>query len=353
MRLLMDSNGELTVWGQSIIGAYRRVNRFSLIPEVGVMRRRNLTICGSRIFNYLSPPTRDNCHLLMTARDPLRLPALPSSWTFNLAPYKACVNLLDKADYVSCERVLSRMEIILRSSGSRALLLNSTMDPINRLWLLSATKLGLKTICIQHGVYSTAAVPTNLEENVVDTYVALDDGQKAILGASIPPEKILVLGAKQMRDWAPPKPTLNICFVGEDWERYGELELKERIIQCYLQIVSKLQSSGSFNFYYKPHPSEENFMGVNRRLKFISRHGLNNIDVFLGFSSTLLKEQSSAGKLCIQILDVLTRADDFQSQGYCLSLENNQYLLELLTNLLREPQRVPYINNRSLDELIL
>jgi hypothetical protein len=76
-------------------------------------------------------------------------------------------------------------------------------------------------------------------------------------------------------------------------------------------------------------------------------------DVYVGFTSTLLKEMSSRGKLVIQIWDKETRADNFEALGYCRSIPNEAGLLSCLLVMLQEPQSMPRVRSASLEEALI
>lgn len=352
-RRLVDPRGEFTIWGTSILHAYSRVAKLSFLPVFAVSRRRDLLVLGARIFNQLSEETRRRAHLVMTARDVLRCKSVPRSLTYDLKSYGQLYSLIennDEAAYAACR---SRVERILAKTRATVVVANSTLDPINRLWLRVARERGLKTVCVQHGVYSNAIPTYVLEEDIVDRYVALDDGQAAILRKNIAAEKILSLGIRDSFDWNPPAGQLKICFVGEDWERYGLARIKRLIIDRYIEIATFLKSQGFGELYYKPHPSEEMLLDIASHAKLLGPTDVALPDAYIGFTSTLLKEMSSRGKLVIQVWEKETRADNFEVLGYCLSISNDERLLTSLVAKLRVRQCVPCIRGAQLDELLM
>lgn len=352
-RRLVDPQGEFTIWGKSILKAYSRVAKLSRVPVLGLSRRSDLMVLGARIFNQLSKETRGRTHLIMTARDVLRCKSVPRSLTYDLKSYGQLHSLIEKNDdlaYAACRR---RVEQILRKTGAKVVVANSTIDPINRLWLEVAKSLSLKTVCVQHGVYSGAIPDYVLEEDIIDRYVALDEGQAAILSKNIPSEKIVPLGVRDTFEWVPPTGVLKVCFVGEDWERYGLENIKRLIISKYIEIATFLKSRGFVELYYKPHPSEEMMMDIESHAKLLKPAALEMPDVYVGFTSTLLKEMSSRGKLAIQIWDAQTCAENFEALGYCLSVPNQASLMVRLLAMLQAPKCIPRVRNTSLEEVMI
>lgn len=353
IRRLIDPQGEFTIWGKAILEAYSRIAKFAFMPTLGLSRRSEILVLGVRIFNQLSETTRRQTHLVMTARDILRSKNLPRSLTYDLKIYSELYSLIKNNNLKAYEGCRRRVEIILSNTRAKIVVANSTIDPINRLWIQVANDMGLRTICVQHGVYSQAVPKHVLEEDIIDQYVALDDGQKIILQKNIAPEKIIPLGMRDTFDWKPSPEPLKICFIGEDWERYGFHQLKHLIIGRYIEIAKYLKSLGYNNFYYKPHPSEKMFLNIFDYAKLLKVDSIDVPDVYMGFSSTLLKDVSSRKKLAIQILDRGTGADNFQELGYCQSITNDDDLLEGIMNMVRVQRMVPFINNRKLDEVLV
>ncbi len=352
-RRLVDPQGAFTIWGESIMQAYARVAKLAFLPAIGLTRRSDWLILGTRIFNELTDETRARAHLVLTARDLFRVKALPRSLTYDLKSYAELHSLIvrnEEKAFVACRR---RAEKIIEKTGAQTIVANSTIDPINRLWLKVGREFGLKTICVQHGVYSQSIPTYVLEEDIIDLYVALDEGQAAILRKNIAAEKIVSLGVPDIFKWVPPTGLPKICFVGEDWERYGLEKIKRLIIAKYIEIGTFLKGHGFGELYYKPHPSEEMLLDIASHAKLLEPHDVDMPDVYIGFASTLLKEMSSRGKLVIQIWERETHAENFEEFGYCLTIENDNDLLGGLLVKLQERQGVPFIRNAKLDEVIV
>lgn len=347
-RRLVDPEGQFTIWGKSILQAYSRVAKLSLLPVFNLSRDSDMVVLGARIFNQLSKEMKSRAHLVMTARDILRCNSLPRSLTYDLKSYGQLYALIKNNDENSYARCRRRAEFILRRTRAKIVVANSTLDPINRLWIQVAKDMGLKTVCIQHGVYSDAIPTYVLEEDIIDRYVALDDGQAAILRKNIAEEKLVSLGVRDSFEWVPPAGIAKICFVGEDWERYGFENIKRLIIGKYVEILNFLNSKSHCNFYYKPHPSEMMLLNITNHAKLLKPEDVNIPDVYIGFSSTLLKEMSSRGKLAIQILDKKTKANNFQELGYCISIANAENLLDNLIENIHSQRMVPCIRSMEL-----
>lgn len=352
-RRLVDPSGNKTVWGHSIIKAYTAVARLTLLPSFGIYRPSEWLVLGARIFNQLDAKLQSKTHLVLTARDPIRCNSWPSSWSYDLKAYaelKALIQDNDELSYAVCRR---RIDNVLRRTQAKLIIVNSTIDPINRIWLQTAKDAGLKTICVQHGVYSRVVPHYVLEENIVDKYVALDSGQAAIINRNIPLEKIAILGQRDSFEWFPPDRPLKICLVGEDWERYEVGELKRSVICTWKDIIISPEAKAWGAFYYKLHPSEQMLLDILDYASPLKVKDINLPDVYIGYASTFLKEMCSKGKLVIQIFDTRTHAENFEKLGYCLSLPNDDRLVEALDDLLSSRLQVPFIKNAELSQILL
>lgn len=351
-RRLFDDQGCWTITGKATLKAYQRVAKVAILPPLSICKKSNCIIIGSRIFNQLTDEARSEAHLVMTARDIKRIIFLPRSWAYDLQAYKDVCALVLRNDEIAYQNLKRRIEVVIKKTGARLVVANSTMDPINRMWLEVARTMGLKTACVQHGVYTKKAPKYLYEEDIVDHYVSLDQEQSKIIERNIAATKIVALGERSSFLWEPPAKSLKICFVGEDWERFGRIELKNNIINTYKDICLFLKEKGIDSLYYKPHPSETYFGAIHKHAKFIRNKDLMDPDVYIGFTSTLLKEMSSKNRLGVQIVASEMPSDVFEELGYCLSIKHDDKLLENLIKTITSSQCVPQICNRNITEII-
>lgn len=351
-RMIEPQEAKLTMWGESILRTYGQVVKLSSIPVISLTKKSEWIVLGSRIYNKLDDEAKLKSHLIMSARDVNRCNVFPRSFTYDLKSYAAITTLIQGNSEAAYVKFKERIQKILKKTEAIAIIANSTIDPINRAWIESGKALGLKTLCLQHGVYSNGIPDYALEEDIVDTYISLDEGQESILSRSIDPAKILNLGCQKKFTWIVPPNSPNICFVGEDWERYGLESVKSLIIKRYIKIIHFLRGFGYENFFYKSHPSETDLMGISKYASLIQKQNNGQMDVFIGFSSSLLRDMSSKGKLGIQILDPITKAENFQDLGYCLSINNGDEMLEGLLRMLTSPSDTPFIYEPELSAIL-
>lgn len=353
-RRLKDQNGQLSVWGKSAMENYRRVANLPTLPEVKWCRSKGIMLFGVRAYGLMRKETQEQCHLVLRARDLLRLKVVPPSFNFDLAAYKNVHGAISSSDKSLLLDLETRIERTLERVKPSIFIANCTIDPIGRFWIRKAAENGIKTLCLQHGIWREDMPSYAQEEDIVDKYIAFDESQAKIVSRNIPPKKILLLGERSCIKWAPPVDrALRICFVGEDWERYGYEKIKQKITKSYLELVANLSKTANkdYKFFYKKHPSEINTYGIEGNIS-ITRE-ISNMDVFIGYSSSLLKDMSSQGKLSIQVLmDTEFRIDNFQKNGYCISMPLNKSLAENIQSYLKSSGEIPCIRNNSIENLI-
>lgn len=349
-RRLRGEDKNFSIWGKSLLNNYQRVSRIAILPKISFVRKSEYILLGVRGWNRLTLNTRKKCHLSLRARDLVRLNVTPSSFEYDLSAYKQVYRGIMDGDNRRFKELELKISKTFDLVSPRVLLASSTIDPMDRMWIKEANNRGIRTVCLQHGLYSKENPWYSLEEDIVGKYIAFDEMQAEIVSRNIPSHKISNLGFRSVFRWAPTKDVLNIGLVGEDFECYGLENKKILMIEIYKNIVKKIGINKRFNFYYKPHPAEIKNYGITGLVKRTSN--VDNIDIFLGFTSTLLKDMASKGKLSIQILSKDISSDSFQENGYCLTLENDEFLEGNLKNIFLNGSSVPNIVNNSLDQLL-
>jgi hypothetical protein len=349
---LYDDKSNISVWGKSILHSYERVSRLAWLPRISWSASRPIVVIGSRIHGKMGVDGRGRSHVVLSARDPMRMSFRPTSFSYDLKAYRAVCEAMLRGNCTELESSLSRIRRDLIRISPQILVVNSTIDPICRLWIFAAKELGIKIYCLQHGVYAKEIPNFAQEQDVVDFYIALDNIQRDIVGRNIDIKKIVTLGERDFFKWKTRGASSSICFVGEDWERYGHESLKKKIIEVYMELAIYLRGMGFNSMWYKPHPSESNMFGIDKYVSILSNRDIGTPDVFIGFSSSLLRDVSSRGRLAIQILDSDTKADNFQNNGYCLTVVKNKNITHDLKNIILCDQVSPFIRDRALEALL-
>lgn len=350
---LLDDAGKVSIWGSSLLASYKKVAALANFPFVRWTSPKRYLVLGSRIFNKLNVKAAMNVHLVASARDPLRLKRIPLSFSYDLRSYLEICRVAENDEGATLNHAVRRINKIIDSVNPQVLVANSTMDPINRLWIKCGKQRNIKIICLQHGVYGSAVPDYAQEEDIVDKYIALDDGQCEIVARNIDKRKIECLGVLASFVWNPPSCGPKVCFVGEDWERYGYFDLKREIIDTYREVAQALRLHGIRDIFYKPHPSEEQFYGVLDVMKRLASDATHIPDVYIGFSSSLLRDMASKGKLAIQVYDQNVGGDNFQSRGYCLAFDKNSDCINQILLSMASTQEVPCVRERDLEDFLL
>lgn len=319
-RRMIDLDKTISMHGRSILSAYSRVSK---LPNVGIGfgGERPLIVDGAKTFNALRQCASSDCHLLMRVRDPLKLKIFPSSCTFSLKGYRAIVKSWEKKDDSPLKKHLDFLKEVIEKVKPNYCVVNSTIDPVSRLLALASRRAGVRTVCVQHGLYSFSTPAHILEEDIADVYFAIDPKQKDILCRNIPRSKIVSMAIPSEFHWGG-STSASVCFVGTDIERYGMEEKKDRIVSSYKKIAEYLQKEQSCKVFYKPHPSESISHSIKNSFNLISSVDDVNIDFFVGFNSTLLQDMSSAGKPSVQIFDKNIAGTNYEEFGYCKTFLN-------------------------------
>ena len=199
--------------------------------------------------------------------------------------------------------------------------------PMERLWIESARKLGVKSLCMQHGLFSSAGSDIN-DGKFADIMFVFDELQKRIVEISTN-RKVLVLGYHSdikkhaSKSFGP----LRICILGQPYPQYYA-EKSEVYFDYIADLISTLKEN-DYVFKYKPHPSEKNAnylssgnlsgLVYNKSLN----KALNDFDCFISLTSTALLEVTLAGKCAIQIYDDRFSDEWFEDYGYSYSISRN------------------------------
>jgi len=348
-RRMIHSEGDLSNYGKVMFSTYSKVAK---LPNFGVSfnSSKSLIIDGARIYNALGGYAKSHCHLLMRVRDPLKLVRIPKSLTFSLKGYKSIIKAWEKNDSSYLSAQLDFFRRVLEDIGPAYCVVNSTLDPVSRLLILASKKLGIRTACVQHGVYYPGTPKESLEEDLVDIYFSLNESQKKILSFNIPKSKIISIGKAGRFDWVG-KTSAAICLVGTDIERYDMLEQKNDLLKVYKSISNYLESEHSCRVFYKPHPSETINKDIKESFNIISSNEYKNLDFFIGSNSTLLMEMSSIGKPTVQILGESHLKEGhlhFEEHGYCKSFFYGSDLNARLAECIRYGGVFPRIESPAL-----
>lgn len=325
-------------WGAAVLNSFRRVSRFSWLPA---MRTLNLTR-RPLFFVGLSPvhkidPDRSLCFCWLSFRDLGRLKWSDLRMRLSWEPrfYAEIMDLLgDDSDVFESDALYRAAQIVNRVKPETIVLSNGT-DPINRLFALVGKQNKIRTLILQHGVYSSQADPCGFDGDVADAIFVLDGVQSNILAPSIPKHKHINLGSPSSFS-ASLSAGCCVGFVGTDIENQGFVQQKTAILASYNRIAARLRELG-LKVCYRPHPSES----------YDGRGGLESsrteCDLYVGFYSTFLKECCERSIPAIQIRSRFYDMESFESMGYCRSVETEKEVVDLVAEILKEKVLFPRV----------
>jgi hypothetical protein len=185
------------------------------------------------------------------------------------------------------------------SSGCTSLVVHSDALPFGRALVMGANKVGIKTICIQHGTFSESDVIAerdgflcshNIVRSKEDAKIIQDSGKNSTI--HIIPEffRIKLKEAPRQRSES------IIVLLGE-----GFHIIDKEFNSIYLRYLSELHGhllDLGANVIFRPHPSERKFDWS----EYFCRVDLSplatslaEVDAVVGYSSTLLLEAAEAG----------------------------------------------------------
>lgn len=216
------------------------------------------------------------------------------------------------------------------SAPHAALVLNNDSLPMQRMLILAVKTTNIsRTICIQHGIYQSKSHPSVVDGRYCDIFLSLHEYQKSILiEKGIQESKIRVVNFfssayNPVRQTATPG-TRKIMFIGQPWFKYGPSRS-----QRYLEIVNRLNRllcDNQLRLFYKPHPWEVGspyLSALHSVINISLIKAIEDYDVFVSFTSTVLLEVRSAGRVSIQLYDPIFDCDDFSIYDGVLSIPTN------------------------------
>lgn len=257
-------------------------------------------------------------------------------------------------DEQALECLLSRCVKQLRQWEVKTVVVMSDSLPLERLWIAAARELGIRSICIQHGLFSESGGIIN-DGKYADVMAAYDQYQVDILkrtGALNP----VVFG---FYDDVKPKVWFErrsvVCILGQPWSQY--YEDKGDIYKSLLSSLVSALSLGGTRVVYKPHPGEtevRDYVADSVEVIDLSLDAaFDEYDVFISFTSTALFEASLAGKLAIQIFDERLSLERFSEMGYAHSVHSGSLSSQLVGLVEAGNPVMPFSDSRTVAQRFL
>ncbi|MEN6552609.1 MAG: hypothetical protein ABFC34_06935 [Methanobacterium sp.] len=242
--------------------------------------------------------------------------------------YKDLYQGIIDGDENQLTRSLENLKDIILNINPQFLLVSHDVHPEDRLMVMAAKELGVTTIEIQHGIYTSQnPIVTGTEVDFVfvwgeffkNLYInqnIKNDNQIRILGYPHPVIKLKKLNQMKLQ---------TVVYLGQNLEvlQNDFFKVKVDTLQQLQYICGKL----GLKFLYRPHPSDN----VNKlkkklpRIKFISKresltNTFRNNELFISFNSTALIEAALNSRVCIQLKNFDLKTDDFEKLGICKSV---------------------------------
>jgi len=180
-----------------------------------------------------------------------------------------------------------------------SVLVHSDALPFARAFVLQARDRGMKTICVQHGIFHANSGIKNFDGYLCDLNVVRSREDGELIASSNRATELCVepdFFLTTFPDFNSENLSPVITLVGEGWHTVDEVFSKS-YIEKLRQLEVELFSLGC-HVLFRPHPSERSFakkFGFQQLDLTDLGISMAKTDVYLGFSSTLLIEAAAAG----------------------------------------------------------
>jgi hypothetical protein len=225
------------------------------------------------------------------------------------------------------DRVYDRLVVALTGEPGRTLVLQTDINPINRLLVFAARAAGLRSVCIQHGIRLASSAAYFGDGYYADFTMVYDSHQRAAFAArGLDPARLPILGFYEspVDSLLPPLRAgreRRICLLGQSYTRSGR-ELGRRYVELLRRVHGELRAAGLAPVF-KPHPRElrESYMAeLEPHFDGSMQEALARFDVFLSFGSTALLEGTLAGRVAIQLYDARLGGERLDEAPYAHTL---------------------------------
>lgn len=212
---------------------------------------------------------------------------------------------------------------------------NDTMF-LERFLVFCGRRAGVKSICIQHGIFHDTFDCRLLDGHYTDYMFVWGKSQADLYTkCGYDKDRLRIMGYPfRIENLTEGKKGNVICLLGENIEITNkEIGLKKKHV--YEEIARLLQNN-NYKVVYKPHPYEidKNFIPENIEIvSFSLRHAFEKYDKFIALTSTALLEATLHGKIAVQYYDDIFGGCDFSLQGFSYTTRDLNELPLLLSRL--------------------
>jgi hypothetical protein len=193
---------------------------------------------------------------------------------------------------------------LYKLDGAR-LIVHSDALPFARAFVLQARHRGMKTICVQHGIFHANCGMEKFDGYLCDSNVVRSVEDGALISSCNTATELIVepdFFLTPFERFHSNNKSPLITLVGEGWHSIDDV-FSNKYIARLKQFEVELFSLG-FNVQFRPHPSERSFVnkfGFKKIDMTDIAISMGRTDMYLGFSSTLLIEAAAAGLVAAQI----------------------------------------------------
>lgn len=205
------------------------------------------------------------------------------------------------------------------------ILVDNDALPDKRALIYVANELGIPTVEIQHGVYQSDYLPTGRYVDYVFVWGKFfkrlylkskikSKSQIKILGYPYDIKNDIKKRNKRIND----RPL--VYYLGQNFECYNRDLIRYKIKT--LKELDEIFDELGFNFYYKPHPSDEMEI-ITKNLPHLKISSLDLFetfkegDIFISFNSTALVEASIYNKITFQLINYPIPTENYEEIGAC------------------------------------
>lgn len=212
---------------------------------------------------------------------------------------------------------------------------------LERLLVFCGRRAGLKSICIQHGLFHDSFDCRLLDGHYADYMFVWGEAQAGLYReSSFDKSKLRVLGYPYRTVSPTNKVGAAICLLGENTETTNkQLGIKKKhIYECIAALLQK----NNFEVVYKPHPYERDaaFMPSNVRIEKCSlEKAMHNYATFIALTTTALLDATLHGRIAIQYYDADFGGSDFNKNGYSYVTRDIESIPLMIASL-NEPSKV-------------
>lgn len=222
---------------------------------------------------------------------------------------------------------------LYKVKGARVFV-HSDALPFARAFVLQARERGMKTICVQHGIFHSNSGIKNFDGYLCDLNIVRShqDGELISSGnrateLCVEPDFFLTVAQEfQPRGFKPV-----VTLVGEGWH-VVDYRFSKRYMNEFHRLEEELQKLGC-NVFYRPHPSERSFvkkLGFHQLDLADLSTSIATTDLYVGYSSTLLVEAAAAGCTAAQMsVDGVFNPDLNRGEIHVWHVETAQDVLRL------------------------